>query len=126
MTTRHREYGSRTARSGRRDRGSALLTVLVLGAAIGATASLMSLTVRRAVEDQRARADVLCARLAARSGLLIGPLAGDGAALFPGGVSSLEVRTVLRHDGWCVVRSRAVCGSATRHLEETVDPSACG
>jgi hypothetical protein len=105
--------------------GSALVSALILCAAIAATAALMSAAVRSSAEEQRLRADALCALHAARSGLLIGPLSGDGAGMLGGSVTSLRVELVARGAGWCVLRSRATCGEAARAFERTVDEERC-
>jgi len=109
----------------RRSRGSALLAVLILCAAICAIVAVGSLAARSSAEEQRLRADALCARHAAASGLTLGPLAADGASILGAPVTSLEVVLVARRAGWCVLRSRATCGAATRTVERTVDEELC-
>jgi len=69
---------------------------------------------------------VLCARYAALGGLALGLTTSDGAALVGARVDTLTVSLVLVAPGWCVRRTTATCGTATRRFDSTaLDPAAC-
>jgi hypothetical protein len=111
-----------------RERGGALLVVVLMtAAAIGVSTSLIE-RASLAAGELRARRAVLCARYAAVGGLALGtPMSGAAAAaLVSARAEALSVSRVRMAAGWCVLRATASCDGATRTLERTLaDPSLC-
>lgn len=114
-------------------RGAALLAVVVLLVAAGAVSAAVVWRVAGVAAEVRARRDVLCARYAAVGGLVFGAkgpgIAAPSVVAAAVGSRAGSVAVSLRRPApsWCVLRSSATCGSATRTLEHTLaDPAACG
>jgi hypothetical protein len=112
--------------SGRSERGSALIAVLILGLAVVGGAAVLGRATYELTAEVRVRREALCARYAAFAGLSLGPGAGDQAATVGGDVDSLTVTFVRRSATWCVTRSFARCGDAQRVVERTAPLAACG
>lgn len=109
-----------------RARGSALVATLVLGLATVGAAGVLAHATYELGAELRVRREVLCARYAALAGLALGPSVADQAAAVGDEVDSLSVAFALRAAQWCVVRSTARCGSATRTVERAVAVANCG
>lgn|GEM_PF-1667020 len=113
----------------REQRGAALLLVVLLTVAAAALSAALLARAATVAREVRAREDALCARYGALSGLAFDAAITDpaaAAALVADEVRSLTAQLVTRGPSWCVLRSIASCGDATRTLERTLeDPARC-
>jgi hypothetical protein len=117
---------TRDERSG--ERGSALLVVVLLTAAAVSVSTSLVERASLVAGELRTRREVLCARYAALGGLALQtPMSGTGAAnLVSAHADSLVVSRVRLSPTWCVLRSTATCGKATRTLHRTLpDATLC-